>query len=1203
MKKSIDCRARQDSLTALPPQVADEREKTVRIPCRTGIVSADVIDEQLPCQPRAWISSNRAHGLCVLALLLTVHQAQLASSEEISTKRTTPIDTASADENAGGNVTITEDGAIELEDAEGVSAITVNSDHDVRNDGDIILDENDNIVAIEVEANRTSDVTNNGRISILEEYTREDEDDDGDLDGPLAIGSGRVGLLLNAGGRHLGDITTGVGSTIAIEGNDSAAISLRSDLVGDLTLDGNISVVGENALGVDVREQIYGNVLLSGSINVRGEGASAASFSGSVSGGLTIESSLSSTGFTSTSVSNYIAPTSIDESTEPVSDRIDAEDLNDGGPTLAIGGSLGQGLLINGAYDNFRSESDEEDETKDTIEDFDENRATGSVVSTGSAPAIFISPDWGNTNAEHLVLGRVREYVRDTTDDDEDEDFTEQLATFDYDYGFINRGRVAVNGLNVGYDATAVKVSGSSDGQYETRVEGGIYNKGAIQASAFLADAVAIDLNTGAIVPRFVNAGSIEAQTSTSFDDTAIGISIAPGAQLETIENSGAISVTTTGEAGSAIAILDESGTLSSLVNTNRIAAGLRDDGTVVENPGRAIAIDLRAHGASQGVMIEQKRNTPTEDKNGDDVVDARDEATPQIIGDILLGRGDDVFTSTAGSISGNVDFGAGENIFTLQQSTLNGDVRFGVGENTLSLNAAKLNGDLEFYSGIANLRLTNGSELSGKLSSSSTQLAVLVENSDLNLSADTNAVVDSFEMNGQSRLQLTISEQTLSDAAILTARQTAKLGPDVRVKVVFEDLQADAFQKVILSAAQLEFSGNLDETILQDTPYIYLVGLDQISEQTEKLILSYRLKTPSEMSLGANQTEAFDAVIASFVADDDLGAALTKITDAQQFTRTFESLTPHATDGVSRVLASHTLSGKDAIKQSIQRRDSQDQIGWRPWVGEYLTSMQVDPQPDAPGYDGEGVGFVFGLDRRLGGLDTFGIIGSFSSGDYTAKSRSLSPIMYSTLGAGLYLQEAVGAVDVTLVGQAYKNDFNSHRTIKLNELAYDVEGAWSGLSQSVNLDVSSAMQFASTFVIPSLGVDYFRLDQDGYNETGYETLTYQISSAVTEQVSAVADLRVGTQWEVSRNAFVIPEARLGYRTVLDYTNYGAEALLNDSLDPFEVNAFETYSDAVIFGLGLNTQSELLEVNIGYNLEASEESTIHRGSVSLRIRF
>ena len=288
--------------------------------------------------------------------LLTLSIAAPAWALDVDDDTTTPVTSSTADDGAPGDVTITDDGEIDISGQDGATAVTVDSDNSVTNEGSILSEDTDNTTGIHVLADTVGSITNNGTIYLNEDYTRTDDDDDDDVDGPLAIGANRTAILVDSGGTLTGDITLGVGSAILVEGNDSAGIVVGSALDGSFKSDGSISVTGDNALALSFEESVSGDILISGSVSARGENATGLVVGGDVGGTLTIDSSVSSTGFTSTGQTNYIAPSYVDEDTDPVEDRLDEDDLYDNTGTVFINGSVDGGILINGAVDDFYSD-------------------------------------------------------------------------------------------------------------------------------------------------------------------------------------------------------------------------------------------------------------------------------------------------------------------------------------------------------------------------------------------------------------------------------------------------------------------------------------------------------------------------------------------------------------------------------------------------------------------------------------------------------------------------------------------------------------------------------------------------------------------------------------------------------------------------------------------------------------------------------
>src|SRR3546814_7489737 len=104
------------------------------------------------------------------------------------------------------------------------TAVTIDIDNEVVNDGTIQIGNANGATGIFAEAGVTGSITNSatGKIVIDESYEGEDIDKDGDKDGPYAVGNGRAGI--KTGGAFTGNIVNA--GTITVEGNDSAGIRL-----------------------------------------------------------------------------------------------------------------------------------------------------------------------------------------------------------------------------------------------------------------------------------------------------------------------------------------------------------------------------------------------------------------------------------------------------------------------------------------------------------------------------------------------------------------------------------------------------------------------------------------------------------------------------------------------------------------------------------------------------------------------------------------------------------------------------------------------------------------------------------------------------------------------------------------------------------------------------------------------------------------
>jgi hypothetical protein len=448
--------------------------------------------------------------LFLSAALLPLAYAVSAQAEtKISTAVTTPVATATAASGQPDSITIETAGSIKPTAAG--AAVTVNSNHAVKNGGTISFNNIDNATGILVQGGRATTVTNTGTISLVEDYTYEDTDKDGDHDGPFAKGSNRFGIRVAGEGAFTGEIRNDRGGAIGVEGNDSGGIRVDTRLIGNLVNAGTIQVYGDRSVGVQAGT-VEGDVRMLGQVSALGEGSSALVLD-NVTGVVQLQNTITATGF---------------RSTERLSDaaraKLDADDLKMGGAAVRITGDVGKGVLLD-APPADKSATDK-DEDKDGIEDSLES--TAGVASYGSAAAI----DLGSGRA--TTIGAV--------------------GAGEDAYGLINRGQVLGNGVNDGVAATAIRIGQAGGGA--TNVVGGLNNQGGtIRAIAYGGEnaaqggATGILVNAGASLPAIRNSGTIEASLNGGPQGaTAV---LDKSGSLKLVENTGVIRATTSAKTGS----------------------------------------------------------------------------------------------------------------------------------------------------------------------------------------------------------------------------------------------------------------------------------------------------------------------------------------------------------------------------------------------------------------------------------------------------------------------------------------------------------------------------------------------------------------------------------------------------------------------------------------------------------------------------
>jgi len=1178
-----------------------------------GIFSPDykvVIQGSIGRNVRPKLQSTASRRVLILLLGLTL--SGTAAAAEIDADTTTPIATSTADSGTPGDITINDDGEIDVSGTPGAAIITVDSNNSVTNEGSLIAEDTDNVTAIHVTTGRVLDITQNGAIQLIEDYEREDADDDDDADGPLAIGTGRFGILVDDGAAFEGDILIGSTGYIQVEGNDSGGVIVNPLIDGNFENAGSVFVTGDNAAGVRLAEGVTGDVRLTGAISATGQNAAGLEITGDIGGAFTLEGSVSSTGFSSTGQTNYIAPSNVDEDTDPVEDRLDADDLYDNDVSVRITGSIANGILINGAVDTFTSEEDTEDETKDTVDDFDENRGTGRIYSYGTGIALDIAA----TDSD-ITLGPVTETIRDTLDDDDDDDVDEVLAVFTYDQGLINRGTIFANGINIGFDATALSIRGAEDGSATVTVQGGMLNSGLISATAYEADALAFHLGAYADLGTLENSGTISATTYTLSDNLATALRVDEGAELGALTNSGTISAKSNGYGGIVTAILDSSGTLTSIENTGTISATLVSDGREDLGNGQARAIDLSAQ--TSGATLLQYERTPVEDINGDDEIDEDDVADPYLIGDILFGSGDDSFTILGGYVVGDTDFGAGTSNFVLDSATYSGDINFG-DEITATVSNATLVGDMQFGSAAGTFRIENDSDVGGNFYSTGSLLALSIDGSDVAFEEDTSLELASLTVSGTTQLAFQIDPKTLRTTPFFVVDGTASLSDGLSVKPVLTSLVSDDFIVPLISAGTLDFSGD-SETVTTDLPWIYTVTLEAPDSDPNQLNLDFHLKSASELKLDRNQSNAYAAVLEVATSDDDIGSAVTELTTEKDFLQAYNLLLPQRTDAATRYLESQSNAAFSSLSEHLALNRVTSEAGNGAWIQENFSTVDVTGSTDGPGYNGRGLGVSLGYDRPLFGLDAVGIMGTMTDGRFEEKTGGQNPVTMKSFGVGLYASDMIGPVNLQAATLYSDIGHSSYRSVAIGDYTSEVSGEWDGSSTSASLLATSMLGSGPLQLTPRAGIDYFSLDQDAYQESASNGLNLAVSDAHTEKVTASAGIALSWTWRpnagprqvgpaleqfgsnVSAEPMVRGTLDLGYRSTLSTTPYEVQANFVGYEEQFTLRSTEEFGDAATVGVSMIAGSEYLKLRLGVSGEFSDEATVATANASVKLRF
>ena len=966
--------------------------------------------------------------------LAAIVSAPVQAETTITTAITTPVRTSTVKSGAPDDVKITSTGSVKP--ASG-TAVTVDSNHKVVNEGTVQITNADGATGIFANAGTTGGITNSatGKIIIDESYAPTDIDKDGDIDGPFAVGTGRTGIA--TGGAFTGNIVNS--GEITIEGNNSAGIRLGGSLTGNFTNDGKISVLGDNALGVGLQD-VNGNVRLAGSISAVGQNATAARLAGNINGALVVQGALTATGYRYTT-----APA------DP--SKLDADDLLIGGPALSIEGNVTGGIVV--AIPPKDTKPDDKDEDKDGIDD--DKEGSGLIQSFGSAPAMRIG-----SATQDIAIGAV--------------------AGTGTGFGLIIDGGIVGNGLYAGKDATALQLGGMGR---NVTIAGGVSVSGNVAAISNGASATAIRVGSGTTTPEIRVAGKVEATGGNAATAISTAILLEAGSNVGLIRNSGLIGAKA-GETGTARAIVDLAGTVGTIENSGTISAT-----GALATSDRNVAIDVSANGS--GVTVKQ-------------TAVAAGIAAPSIVGDVRFGGGNDVFDIADGSVKGNTTFGAGNNRLSMSgDATYAGLAKFGGGSDTMALAGTSVfSGTADFGGGSDTLTIGGTSRFSGNLLNSQ-GLAVSVDGGTFDVTGA--ASIASLAVTNKGALAVTLDGGSTGTA--LTVAGNASFGTESKLLLKLSSLEQAEGNHTVLTAGSLTGASNLtaQSTLL---PFLYKGTLTSNATQ---LIVNVSRKSTADLGLNRSEASAFNAVIDAVTADQKVEDVFLGITDGDQFHNQLRQMLPEHEGGVFETVT----SGSRALSRFLQDPNApfQDEGKWRYWVNQAAWGTAKGVGQTA-GYNVSGWGISLGAEIKsdvgnFGGSIAFlnGKDGNSSNDNEVSSSQFEGALHWRLQSDGWLASARVSGAPISMKGT---------RFFRAEAGATDIEktmrGKWDAKLYSASGSIAKDATLGGLTIRPTVAIDYYKLQEDGYAESGGgDALDLTVLDRSSDELAVSGTVAVGLQF------------------------------------------------------------------------------------------
>jgi len=838
--------------------------------------------------------------------------------------------------------------------------------------------------------------------------------------------------------------------------------------IGNIVSSGTITIEGNQSAGIAVDSALTGSISQTGAINVIGNdsfGIRAGNVSGNVAltGGTIKVQGANAVGVAldgnvggSVSIQNSVSVTGYRTTVAPADpSKLDADDLLQGGPAVRIAGNVAGGIVFDAAPPDLSTTDNDEDD--DGI--VDSLEGTANIISFGAAPGVVI----GSASADTAIGA--------------------SAASAD-GHGLVIKGTIAGSGIYKNISATGLSIGGLG---HNVNIAGGMTVTGNVLASAVEANATALKIGSGASVPELKISGSIQAQGAGTDPTKAQAILIEAGANVTTIRNSGTIQAIRAGTAGTATAIVDQAGTVTLIENTGTL--GVSNAATLGD---KAIAFDLAAN--ASGVTVRQ-------------LAAASGKPDPTISGVMQFGSGSDTLDVADGTVTGAAKFGLGNNQLKLSgDATMTGAVTFGGGTDSIQLaGTSVLTGNVDFGGGADTMALTGTSAFHGALANSAGLGVNVGAGSTFDVTNLGTVNLASLTTGAGSTIGVSL-DQGANAVTFFNVTGAADFGTGTKVQVNLLSVGGVAGTYKIIQAGALTGSANLSASL---TGLPFLFGTSLITNVPGEVSLNVRLKTADELGLNASEASILNAVIGAADSDAPVAGVFLSAADSETLRASLQQMLPEHSGGAFE----NVTKGSRLIGQILSDPHPPviGESGLGLWAQQvtFGTSKSIGKTSS---YDIVGWGAAMGVERSLGGAGSIGLSLAYLTGKDSKHDNELMSNQYE---GGIYWRANFGRLHAFARGTAAHISFDGTRVFTGladgEGVTRTAEGKWNGKLYSASGGLSYEIRSGRFTARPIALVEYYRLKEKGYTETGGGTaFNLTVDGRSSDEAAASASLALG---------------------------------------------------------------------------------------------
>jgi outer membrane autotransporter protein len=274
-------------------------------------------------------------------------------------------------------------------------------------------------------------------------------------------------------------------------------------------------------------------------------------------------------------------------------------------------------------------------------------------------------------------------------------------------------------------------------------------------------------------------------------------------------------------------------------------------------------------------------------------------------------------------------------------------------------------------------------------------------------------------------------------------------------------------------------------------------------------------------------------------------------------------------------------------------------------WIHEINTQVRRDAG-DTLGSKTKGFGFAAGYESMSSKGGALGATLSYMNAEERDKPAEVGEhTAANVFELGLYWRQAYGNWLMSVSGGGGYVMFDGVRKFiaptSTTAVIRTAKASWKGYTGRANASAAYEAHMGRYYVRPTLGVDYFYMNEGSYDERfGGGSFAQHVDSRNSSRLSAIAKVVIGADY--GREVWWRPELTLGYRDVVS-GQVGDTVANFEGGDPFTLAASDPKGGAMIVGLALKAGTPMSYVAAEFQMERFRHEQRYNALLSGRVMF